>query len=482
MRAQAFKLTASANANRLDNEIVGKRMLLQTAELQVLRTKLSSASYWILLSIAFLHVFLMEDTYGLDNASPSLVYQSFGGITILDMVIVALSLAFLAGKAKVVLARRTRRLFLLLGITLVIAYATALAEGNLFGGGLGSGLKELRAAVIMCFLYFVFRRTLFDCNRLLSFTRILGWIILFSAVVHLVQYLFGWGNFISPEYGELTAFEGPLLVWWVFGFSLFLARSVVKAGGLLDTGMALTIAIAIFLSFRRMPEFMSVVILAVILAYGLRKLRKSLLAITLLGAVGILMVVVWGNKFLPKINLVNLFDTNSAEYARNFSSNRQHVDDIILGWELIKQHYMLGIGPGAVFQSPDPDKEFAMNTMVHMQYWGFWLRLGFLGLSLLFYFYYIQCKYVLMVLKRAANPRATALALSILAFTLASAGIASLVGISIYGTTKLQYLTMYVLAAAEIVYLDNKISNPCRKKAGRLLINASEVTPPNQAT
>jgi len=420
----------------------------------VMRIRLRSACYWILLGMAFLHVFLMEDTYGLDNASPALVYQSLGGLSILDMVIVALATLFLAGKERIVMARRTRRLFLLLVITLIAAYFAAAIRGNLFGGGQGTGLKELRAAIIMCLLYFVFRRTFFNFNHLLSFNRILGWIIIFSAIIHLVQYIFGWESVISPEYGGLTAFEGPLLVWWAFGFSLFLARSVVKAGRLFDVGMAITIVIAIFLSFRRTPEFMSVVILAVIMAYGLRKLKKSLLAITLLGAVGILMVVVWGDKFLPKINPANLFDKNSEEYARNSSANQQHAGDIVLGWELIKQHYVLGIGPGAVLQSPDPDHDFAIDTMVHMQYWSFWLRLGLLGFCLLVYLYYIQCKFVLATLEKADNPGARAMALSILGFTLASASVASLAGLSIYGTAKIQYLTVYVLVAAEMVYLN----------------------------
>jgi hypothetical protein len=454
--------------NNTGNEAIGHKLPPMTSHAKVvrenaawiksvvMRIKLRSACYWILLGMAFLHVFLMEDTYGLDKASPSLVYQSLGGLSILDLVIVALAVAFFSGKARVGMARRTRRLFLLLAITLVIAYATALARGNLWGGGLGSGLKELRAAVIMGFLYFVFRRTLFDCSRLLSFTRILGGIILFSAAVHLMQYVFGWERFISPEYGRLTTFEGPLLIWWVFGLSLFLARSVVKAGRLLDAGMSIVIAIAIFLSFRRTPEFMSVVILTVILAYGVRKLRKSLLVITLLGAVGLLVVFEWGDKFLPKINPANLFDTNSAEYARNLAANQQHAGDIVLGWRLIRQHYVLGIGPGAVLQSPDPGQEFAIDTMVHMQYWSFWLRLGFLGFCLLIYLYYIQCKYALVTLKRTANPETTALALSILGFTLASATVASLAGLSIYGTGKIQYLTVYVLVAAEVLYLNRR--------------------------
>ena len=46
------------------------------------------------------------------------------------------------------------------------------------------------------------------------------------------------------------------------------------------------------------------------------------------------------------------------------------------------------------------------------------------------------------------------MALSILGFTLASASVASLAGLSIYGTAKIQYLTVYVLVAAEMVYLN----------------------------
>jgi hypothetical protein len=420
------------------------------------RIRICNMSYWVLLGIACLHMFLVEDTYGEDNTSPALIYQSFGGLSILDVIIVLLVILFSAEKAGFSMAQGIRRLVLLLVITLITAYFSAAIRGSLLGGGQGTGLKELRAGIVMGLLYFVFRRTFIDFSRLLSFTYSLGWIILLSAAVHLVQDIFGWETFVSPEYGKLSTFEGPLLTWWVFGFGLFLARSVVKAGRLLDAGMAITIVIAIFLSFRRTPEFMSVVIAAVTLVYGLIKLRKSLLAITFFGVVGLLMVGLWGDKFLPKINPLNLFDTNSEEYARNFSANRQHAGDIDLGWQLIKQHYLVGIGPGAVLHSPDHDHEFAIDTGVHMQYWSFWLRLGFFGLCSLIYLYFIQYKYAVVALKRAANPGATTLALSILGFTLASASVASLAGLSIYGTAKLQYLTVYMLVAAEMLYLNRR--------------------------
>ena len=419
-----------------------------------MRTKLNTISYWILLGLACLHLFLLEDTYGTDGAKPSVIYQNFGGITVLDLIVILLAIVFFSEKLRVRISKETQRLFWLIGVALVVSYITAGVRGNLFGGGLGSGLKELRAAIVMSLFYYVFRKTLYDRNRLFAFTRYLGCIIAFSACLHLIQYIFGLGSFISPAYGKLTAFEGPLLVWWVFGFSLFLAHSLVGTDRLPNAGIAFIIAIAIILSFRRMPEFMALFILFIFTAYGLRRLRGAFFAIP--AVIGILLISICGKELLPKINPENLFNTSSEEYAKNFSSNRQHANDIIEGWILIQQHFLLGIGPGAVLKSPDPERPFAENAGVHMQYWNFWLRLSFFGLCFLIYFYYIQCKFALITLKNTVSAETTSLALSIFGFTLAAASVASLVGLSIYGSEKLQYLSVYILAAAEIIYIDNK--------------------------
>ena len=417
-----------------------------------MRIKLMPLLQCALLCLAGLHLLFKEDTYGLD-IEPAFWYRPIAGLTIVDFCILILALISSFGKATIRYALASRLLLGLLAVTLVVAYTNALFQGNLFGGGQGTGLKEIRAMIVMLCLYYVFRRAFATLPDLLHFQMYFQRLVLVSAGICLARFILDINPLITAANERLTAFEGPVLIWWVFGFAIFAGRVIEKPSGILAWLWLATMALAVLFSYRRNPIYMSAIALTAQCAYCMCSPRRAMYVIVVVAVVCTAVLINRDSWWVAKLNPTTLFDNASKEYESNLASNVQHMNDINLGWELVRKNPILGVGPGAKLQSPDPLVELTVDTAIHMQYFNFWLRLGILGLLLILAYYGFILRYITVAIRDVADTRIRELALGIGGFVIASATVASLIGLNIYGTNKMQFLSMYIYAAAESLYL-----------------------------
>ena len=417
-----------------------------------MRNKLIPLLQCALLCLASLHLLFNEDTYGLD-IEPDFLYHPIAGLTIVDFCIFILAFISLFSKATIRHAFASRLLLGLLAVTLMVAYTNALFQGNLFGGGQGSGLKEIRAVIVMLCLYYVFRRAIVTLPDLLLFHMYFQRLVLVSAGICLARFALDINPLSTAATERLTAFEGPMLIWWVFCFSTIAGKVIEKPFGISAWVWLAIMALAVLFSYRRTPTYMLAIVLTTQLGCCMWSLRRAMYLIAVITAVCAVVLINRDSWLVSKLNPTTLFDIQSQEYSSNRASNVQHIDDIHLGWELAKKNPFLGVGPGAKLQSPDPLEELTVDTAIHMQYFNFWLRLGILGLLLILAYYGFIFRHITVVIRNVVDTRVRELALGIGGFVIASATVASLVGLNIYGTNKMQFLSIYIYSAAEILYL-----------------------------
>ena len=384
-----------------------------------LKRSISPVPPVLLAIILGLHAFLLEDSYGYWFAEPFVAYREIFGFSIVTSLY--LMLFYIQGtRLHSVYPRATVVLGLTLGLALAVTLFRSLAGGRMFQGA-GTGLLEVRVALVGIMLYVTLAHYM-EHYSIDKIVRVFIRLALISAVFHLFIYTSGAPILLTgvDQYGRTTAFESGFLHSWCLAFCYCLAEALLnrRRGRNLLYGAILFAVVA--LSYRR--SFVLILlggVAVVFLALPAKSLsasikRRSILALL----VGLLLIVIaWGRPDLvARIDPRAFFDPDSEAYARSYSSNAGHMSDVQTGWELLREHFLLGIGLGVPFEGRDNDP--IVGSMLHSLHLHTWLRTGFLGFVTLALFYGIMWWRARSILVLSKEVFARAVALMVLGVTI----------------------------------------------------------------
>ena len=373
----------------------------------------------LLAGVLALHAFLLEDSYGYWYAQTFFTYREYFGFSLMTGLYLAL---FYIQRTRIRLVYP--RVTGYLGLTLLVAVATSLIYSLLSGvmfRGAGTGLLEIRVVLVGILLYFVLAYY-FERHSTEQIVRIFLRFALLSAVFHLVIFATGAPILFTAvhEYGRSTAFEGGFLLSWCLGFCFCLAEALLNRCLLRNLFYCVIFFVVVALSYRR---FFVLILLAgiavVFFALPARSLGAAVKRRTILTLVStlLLLVVAWRRPDLvERMDPRAFLDTESEAYARSYSSNVGHISDIQTGWELLRDHYILGIGLGVHFGGRDNAP--IVGSMLHSQHLHTWLRTGVLGFTALVMFYGIMWWRARIILARDTEVFARSFALMVLGVTI----------------------------------------------------------------
>lgn len=401
------------------------------------------------------HILFLEDNYA-TGRPVFFLYERFAGFTFLDIFLVILFMITIpVNSYKIIISKETLWLFKLYTIAIIISYLFAYYKGNLFGGGLGTGLLEARVYFILIVLYLMFKLALQSNEIIIDFFSQLWKISSLGALLFLLFYLIGIRNFnINTGSLNIITFEGSLLLYWNFFFCysiisfLFTRKKVYLFSGVL-------FLTNVIICNRRFSVIFIVMALLFFSYFYLRfgkNFRMKLSKVIILLLFAVLSFSIFNPNLISRINPVNFFDETSAEYQKNIDSNVGHYNDIIVGYLMVKNNFIFGIGPGAIFENKYSNLNNSILSGIHMLYYQMWLKLGLLGfLALVFYFYYVSIKsYAIQKNTSLANVKI--LTLTIFLYT-SIVAVLSVIGINIIGSNKMQFMTVLLLVATENITL-----------------------------
>lgn len=417
------------------------------------------ASQVIITFVFVCHSFFLEDTFGYGAAkAPLFLYHTTMGFSMLDILMVLLFLYLLGKNGVLNRSKYVGYLFKLLVTTLLVAYSYSLITGKLFGGGMGSGFKEIRIAVMMCVTYYSIRKSITSIEVLKRYFYRFWHISILAVSFYLMMYFTGFGTSPLSQYGRIVIFEGSMLLYWDFFFAYSLTKLLFDKFRVESLYACTVFALGILLSYRRFSIIMLVLIVCFVMMVALlrnniKSKYKYFFVVMVLLVTGAIYKI--KPDLVSRINPLLFFDTSSEEYVKNISSNLDHINDIVVGYSLVRENPIFGLGPGAEFISNNPLLNLAIQTGVHMQYFNIWLKLGMLGFILLVYYYTINLKYALYVIPKVMSSKLQSISVSVISYIMATA-IVSIIGINIYGSNKMQFMTVFTLVSMEILYLHTR--------------------------
>ncbi len=407
----------------------------------------------IFLVILLCHTFLLEDRYGYLASEPSVLYVQIWGLSAVTALYGLLYLALSPQNKISDPDRDTKRLGIILVATLAVTLVFSLITGGLTQGE-GTGLMEIRASVILVFMYFTFRRYL-NKAQIEPFVEVFYQLSLLSAAVFLFIYLGRFDIMVSAvdQYGRSTAFEGGFLFIWSIFFCYALANTILRRKPLYNTLSCVLLGFTVFLSFRRSFALLLIgsafimffVLPSSSLRQSLSRKAKLALCVALVGA-----LVMWRQpELVSRINPADFFRKGSEAYAKSYSSNVGHMADLKVGLELVRKNPIFGLGFGIPIRGTND--ETIASSLLHSQVLHFWVRMGFLGVCLIHCFYYIMLKRAYVVIKKSDNAFNKAFGLAVYAFFF-SHYLLSVIAPPFYISQKMQFIFMLLMVITEILY------------------------------
>lgn len=218
-------------------------------------------------------------------------------------------------------------------------------------------------------------------------------------VYGLFRYIFLGGISVHHYIGKVVFWETVKLALNVFVFVYTLGAIIFGADSISKNErrvyiLALLIScLVILLSSRRTSMVMMMVAVCLYLWFMSRRGKMGLAAS--IAGVGMLLVIAFAalnyeafeTKILSRFeSLAGVFDSSVKV---DQGSTQGHMQDLILGWETVKEHFIWGVG----FAWDDSSKSLIESGgrgryWVHNSMLTFWMRFGIPGILTYFYLYY----------------------------------------------------------------------------------------------
>lgn len=226
-------------------------------------------------------------------------------------------------------------------------------------------------------------------------------VLLVIAMVCIILDIYGLGRYVLFGGLQTEKYIGNVVFWETVKLSFNIFVLVLATGMLFFSSRplgrteklvyraALVLALAvIFLSSRRTSMVMAMIAGAIYLWLLIRSGRGSK-AIVIIGAGGLLVVLVvlfnyeaFETKFLSR--LTSIKGVFSEQVEVDAGSTQGHVQELITGWETVKEYPVWGVG----FSWDASKISGAERFWVHNSLLTFWMRFGILGVITYLYIYY----------------------------------------------------------------------------------------------
>lgn len=313
----------------------------------------------------------------------------------------------------------------LIGLTIV-----GVVVGKFFyGAPIKDVLQEARVQigwlVVLLVVYFTYEHKSFD--RLIRGLIFLGFVL---ACAVIAQFITG-KQFIenarvenlmtlTTVYSDVTrSTAGGAIYLILFPLFYLLARVITKSvNPVWGLPMIAILASAVVVSFGRgiwLASLFSALILAYFLSSG-----KGVIKVSFIVAIGVTISLVSLAAVKPKII--------DVAYERVLSTASEGGSNSSLGWRFIEANYayekiisspVVGIGYGTPYKPymrlSGTESDIALMRYIHNSYLGIWLKLGFIGLVVVFWIIWNSIRNGVKLISQTSTPELKAVAASLVA-------------------------------------------------------------------
>ncbi len=417
---------------------------------------------FILTAMAFAVCFLLEDNYGYQGTKISIIFYAVYGISLFFLLSAAAFFLARANRRHVKVTKNTRLILLLLVLSLLIGYLSAGLQGHLGGGTEGTGLMLARISIMMIMVYYSVRVAYQQELYLSRFVETFAVFAVGSAVMDLLTYLFGSSVAALHLYdlGRITTFEGPLLIVWIFALDYFLSSELISGHKWYRVAAVGVMLLAILFSFRRAVSLIALgSIVLMLVTYVLASNQKRRIKrIAFVGPAVFLLacfIVFVRPDIIERVDPFVFLNPSSSASQVALLSNEGHVNDILIGIQLVAHHPVFGVGPSFGISQEQLYGSTIAPALLHSELLDAWLRGGVLGVAALLILYVTIASSALDLLRQGNTPFGRTFGLASFSFIIPYA-MTAVVMPPFYLFQKSGFLFMVIFASGESLSLMSK--------------------------
>ena len=419
-----------------------------------MKTKMAEHIFYIVLLI---NAFFIESNYGSIFTEPFLFYRSFYGISGFSVVIIFLYI-ILKNRKPFEISILLKALIWLLAVTLIIEYLYVFLFSTQ-QSSLGTGFLEIRMFLLAIITFYVFKKIVNGDYTILILWENISRLSFYSAIVYLILFILKVNLFTVDFYGNVTMFEGYILISWII-YGIYEINNYFRKdknkGHLIRSLLQILV---VLLSYRRSAILIMIVgyVISLIFIYKgkVNNIKKLAFRLVILFSLSTIMLYLLPQTIKERIDVTNFFDVESDAYQRAAASNIGRTRDFIIALEIIKNNPIMGLGPGIpiinnYFDFGLESFDVIVNTLVHSEYLHYWIRLGVMGfIWILVFYYYVLSRSYRITLNRSKKEYLS-IGTAIFSFFLPYVFIAITLPPFIYSQKNLFFIIMIVFSLEKI--------------------------------